>query len=148
MKPSIHVIVSLTLSALFWFFTKSLYASFACFISGVLVDLDHLIEFFIHYEKKDFTLRKFFSVCRQMLFEKLYLFFHSCELLILLWLSYSFSKNVYLLAISIGYSSHLILDYIGNPLHVYSYFFIRRFMRKFETREILKNNFPFPDKKI
>lgn len=132
MKPPAHAIASFSAALILWFFTKSIYAAALCFFSGFLVDLDHFLEFFIHFGAKGLSFRKVYKACENMVFKKLYLFFHVAEFAIILWVFYYFTKNIYVLAAAIGLTLHLILDFTGNPLHFKSYFFTRRFMRGFE----------------
>jgi hypothetical protein len=141
MKPVIHAITSFSLGVVLWFFTKSFSAAFLCFISGTIVDFDHVIEYIIHFGRKSLTLKNLYHVCEEMLFNRLYVIFHSIELVILFWLAALLIKNIYLLAISMGYTSHLILDLIGNPLHPFSYFLVRRFKKRFVTERLIKKNF-------
>lgn len=148
MKPSIHVAVSFSVGVALWFFTKSVYAALLCFLSGIFVDFDHIVEFIIHFGRKDFNFRKIYQVCEEMLFDRLYLIFHSAEIAILFWAAALYTKNIYLLSIAVGYSSHLLLDFIGNPIHAFSYFIIRRFIRGFETDRLMKKNLSRPKKRI
>lgn len=147
MKSSIHAITSLSIGALLWFFTKSLYAGILCFISGFFTDLDHIIEYVIHYGWKDFTLKRFFLVCEQTCkqegderFPKIYLIFHAVELAVLLWIISIFTKNIYLIAITIGHSVHLILDYISGILYPCSHFIIYRAIKGFNVEKLHKKS--------
>lgn len=143
MKLRTHIITSLSAGALLWLFTKSLYAGILCFITGFLIDLDHIVEYIIHYGWKDFTLNKLFLACEQTVksegeegFSKLHLVFHIGEFALLLWIASIYTKNIYLIAISIGYSLHLILDCAGNPLYPHFYFFILRAVKGFRSKEL------------
>lgn len=147
MKPSIHAIASFFLGMAIWFFTKSIYAALLCFVSGTFVDFDHVIEYVVHFGRKGLSIKEIYRVCNERLFEKLYVVFHSAELAILLCVLGVYTKNIYLLAISAGYTSHLILDFIGNPLHLFSYFLLRRFMRKFKAERLVKKGYSYNARK-
>ena len=145
MKLSRHFIISLFMGTAVWFFVKSLYAGLVCFFSGVFVDIDHVIEYIIHYGWRNFTFKKFFLACEQTdrqegeyQFRKLYLIFHSGEFALALWFLSIYIKNVYLFAGALGYSTHLILDYIGNDMYLLSYFLVWRAINKFHTDRILR----------
>lgn len=142
MKPSIHALVSISLGALFWYFSKSLYAGVLCAACGIFVDIDHIVEYLIHYGGKGFTVRKFLHAFHEMLFDKLYVFFHSIEIVIILWIVVSFTQNIYAFAAALGISTHLILDFAGNPLHFFSYFIARRIARGFKTDALVRDNHP------
>lgn len=144
MKPLRHVITSFALGAGIWFFTKSAYAGLVCFMSGILVDLDHFIEHTIHFGWKTLSIKNVYKASRDTTlsdgaegYEKLYLVFHSNEVAILLWIAAICTENIYLIAVALGYSSHLALDAIGNTMHPLSYFVIRRFAKKFRTKHLI-----------
>ena len=145
MKPSRHVIVSAVLGAGIWFYTKSIYASIICFISGILVDLDHVFEYGIHFGLKDFSVKKLYEKSRETDkhkgergYEKLYLIFHSSEVAIFLWIAAICTENIFLLALALGYSSHIVLDSFGNTINPLSYFILHRSRHKFNTRKYFK----------
>jgi len=140
MKPSRHVIVSLSAGLILWVFTKSIYAGVLCFLSGVLVDFDHIIEYIVHHGLKTITIKRVYQASIQtgegkgeLRFKKLYLIFHAHEIALLLIILTVFTRNVYLLAITIGYSTHLIMDCAANPLSIRSHSIIWRAANKFDT---------------
>ena len=148
MKPSIHFIASLSSGATLWFFTKSLYAGAVCFFSGIFLDIDHAIDFMVLHGRRNFSWKKCYLACVQTAeqqgeyqFKKLYLIFHSGEIALVLWFLVIYTKNLYLLAGSIGYSIHLMLDSAANILHPYSYFIIWRAVNKFRTDRLQKIRF-------
>ena len=92
MKPSRHAAASFALGMILWFFTKSFYASLLCFVTGILVDVDHIIEYTVHYGFKDFSIKSLYKKSTETDeykgtkgYTKLYLIFHSNELMIILW---------------------------------------------------------------
>lgn len=146
MKPSVHVIASVSIGAVMWFFTKSVYAGILCFLSGIAVDLDHVIEYVIHYGRKGVGFKRIYEACEQTgmrkgnrQFKKLYFVFHINEIALLLWLVTIYTENIYLLAITVGYSSHLILDCVGNELSPRSYFLVRRIIHNFSADRLFRN---------
>jgi hypothetical protein len=145
MKPSRHVIISAVLGAGIWFYTKSIYATIICFISGILVDLDHIVEYAIHFGLKDFSFKNLYEKSRETDrhkgergYERLYLIFHSSEVAIFLWVAAICIENIFLLAFALGYSSHIVLDSFGNTIHPISYFILHRSKHKFNTRKYFK----------
>lgn len=71
--------------------------------------------------------------------KKLYLVFHSYEMVLLLWAA------VYLrllggiwVAIAIGLTQHLIFDQLTNGLNTFAYFFTYRASKGFITASIVK----------
>lgn len=141
MLPSRHIMVSLPLGVTVGFFTQSAYAGLLCFLCGVLIDVDHFIEYAIHYGLRSFTFKEIYQACDRMAnneeeggVKKLYLFLHAGEIAILLWMSYAFSRNFYLLSIAIGYTGHLIMDAINNTkkIKAVAYFIILRAINGFD----------------
>ncbi|MBN1354332.1 MAG: hypothetical protein JW994_06665 [Candidatus Omnitrophica bacterium] len=146
MRPSAHIIVSFSLGTVFGFLTKSVYAGLLCLVSGNLPDLDHVIEYIIHHGVRNFTVKNMLEACEQttqrkgdLRFNKLYLVFHSCELAIFLCVAAVYTKNVYIAAAAIGYSSHIILDYIGNDVTPLSYFMLWRATVGFDTGRLIND---------
>ncbi|UCD55009.1 MAG: hypothetical protein JSV93_05695 [Candidatus Omnitrophota bacterium] len=147
MKPSRHIIASLTLGGLLWLFTKSVYVGSLCFASGILVDVDHVLEYIIHHGWKGLTFKNVYRACEQtakqegkMRFKKIYIIFHTGEAVLLLWAITVYTKNIYLLAITIGFSLHLILDCIGNSLRPFSYSVCWRAINKFDSNKLFIEN--------
>ncbi|MFH1776436.1 MAG: hypothetical protein ABH952_02600 [Candidatus Omnitrophota bacterium] len=146
MTASRHIIISFSLGAVVGFMTKSLYAGIICFIAGFLIDLDHVIEYVIHYGWENFTIAKFYQACEQtgkkhgtLGFQRLYLIFHSIELMFSLWIIALFTKNIYVFAFTMGYSVHLLCDCLGNRhLYTSSYLIAVRAIKKFRTVKLFK----------
>lgn len=141
MKLAKHIILSLIISIVLFIFTKSVYAGILCFVFGVFMDVDHIIEYILHYGWKDFTLKNVFRACEQtekregkLRFKKLYLIFHIGEIAILLLVAAIFLNNIYLWAIAIGYSSHLFFDLIGNNIKPINYLLSWRIMNNFDIK--------------
>ncbi len=148
MSPSRHIIVSLPLAIAVGSFTQSALAGLLCLFSGVLVDADHLIEYIIHYGLRRLNFKAVYQTCEGMIkpeeeggVKKLYLFFHTLEICILLWIGYALSKNLYLLSIALGYTGHLIMDIIGNSkiMKPLSYFITLRAINGFNTDRIARH---------
>ena len=53
MKPPAHAAISLTIGGILWAITKSPYAMVAGFLTGVFIDLDHLVEYYRWFVKGD-----------------------------------------------------------------------------------------------
>ncbi len=145
MLPSRHIIVSLPLGAGLTLFTGSAVSGLLCLFGGVLIDIDHIIEYSIHYGFKNINFQQIYQACRNLItsvengeLEKIYLFFHAAELSILLWVSFALSKNIYLLAIALGYTGHLTLDVLANEIKPWAYFISLRAKKGFRGIEFIK----------
>ena len=133
MKPSRHIAASFSVSLLLGVFTKSFYAGATCLAAGVLVDFDHIIEYIIHHGWKGMNFRTVYDASEQSAlreneigFNRLFLIFHSGEAAIIAWILGIAVKNIYILAFALGYTLHLILDCLGNPMYPSSYFLLVR----------------------
>lgn len=151
MLPSRHIIASVPLGLTVGLLTESLIAGLLCFFSGVLIDIDHIIDYIIHYGLKGFSFKQTYRACKKFAereeeggLKKIYLILHVWEMAILFWVSFLFTKNICLLAIALGYSGHLILDASNNIMKPSSYFIILRIKHDFRTIKLL-NPHPHQD---
>lgn len=148
MLPSRHVIASFSLGALVYLFTRSLAAAALCLFSGVLVDIDHFLDYIINSGLKGFNLREMYWTCIKLphqkeasKIKKVFLIFHAWEITILLWLAYFFSRNIYVMAMAIGYTGHLVLDTAARAFHPIAYSLFYRIKRNFKPIKFLHSRF-------
>jgi hypothetical protein len=74
-------------------------------------------------------------------FKLILIFFHSLELVFLLWMIISFFKlGIFWIAVAIGLTQHMVLDIFSNKnlIYIYGYFLSYRIMRRFKKENILK----------
>ena len=148
MLPSRHIIISLPLGATVGLLTQSIPAGLLCFFSGILIYVDHLIEYAIHFgvkNLKNLKLKEIYQTCAKMAkreeeggVKKLYLFLHTGEIAILLWVGFVLFRNIYLLSIALGCTGHLILDAANNELKPWSYFLTLRIKNGFDTTKLTR----------
>jgi len=133
MKPGYHIAFSTILSGILYMVTKSWGMTAACFISGILIDLDHVLDFLIIYGWP-FTLKRFFQVFyHELKFKQIYLLFHAWEWMILLFVSaWMTSWNPWFIGMFIGVGHHMVLDYINNGGYLWSYSLICRWRNNFD----------------
>ncbi len=139
MQPQRHIIASAFSGITIWIIGKNLPAGIILFLSGVLPDIDHVLEFVIHRGIRGISVKKVydaFSPEHELPFEKLYLFLHSIELVIFLWIVFVFAGNIYLMSFAAGYTLHMIMDIGGNNLSGNFYFFIWRMYKRFDVGEL------------
>ncbi|EKD95808.1 MAG: hypothetical protein ACD_24C00322G0002 [uncultured bacterium] len=104
-------------------------------VSTLLIDLDHLIDYFLYYGFS-FNLHDFALGTQFAYSGKVYVFFHSWELLLLL-LTVGFylikKKNKYILfVITLGMLSHVLYDTAYYSFSVVDYSLIYRILRNFD----------------
>ena len=132
MSPSKHIVASGMISAAFAGYTHSWDGTMACFLSGIFIDLDHIIDFWIAKKRFPRQYRDLYSFCANEKAGKLHLVFHSYELLAVLWFLCFFSKwNPVWLGITIGMTLHIIFDALTNSLKPFVYFMIYRIKHNF-----------------
>ena len=148
MLPSRHFIVSFSLGAIIYYFTKSIAAGVICLFAGVLVDLDHIIDYVINVGLKEFNFKEMYWDCIKLPHQKesskikhVFLFFHSWEMVVLLWLVYIFTRNIYMLAFSVGYTGHIFLDSAARALNPLAYSLIYRIKRNLKPMKFLHSRF-------
>ncbi len=143
MKPGHHAAVSIVLSGILYSVFKSWGLAAASFVSGILVDFDHIIDYWIEYGLR-FDLKQFFNYFDEKNFEnrkKLFFVFHAWEWLIVLaaaaWLT---GWNLWVTGLLIGYGQHMVIDELYNSLKyrirpfVWGYFLLWRWKNGFRFK--------------
>jgi hypothetical protein len=133
MKLRQHTIISITFSAFLFGISKSWIIFTASLLSGVLIDLDHVLDHLWEY-RRPFSVKTLFDVCYNNRATFCMVIFHSWELLTLLNIyAFFISGNSWVIGITIGFTQHVVLDQIFIKPNKWTYFFYWR----------LKNNFNF-----
>jgi len=139
-RPIAHVVTSGIISAFVWIGFKSFGCAAASFMTGVLIDLDHLIDFYAGH-RFTLSIKRIYCACLRIRFKKLYLLLHSYELVIILWIAiYAFSLSNIWKAVAIGMTQHIILDQITNPINTFGYFMTYRILKGFSKELILQKD--------
>ena len=132
MSPSKHIVASGISSIAFAACIHSWGGTAACFLSGIFIDLDHIIDFWIAKKRFPRQYRDLYSFCTNEKAGKLHLIFHSYELLAVLWFLCVFYKwNPVWLGLTIGMTLHIILDAMTNSLRPLVYFLTYRIRHDF-----------------
>ena len=134
MKPSHHAVISSVAGVILAVLVNSYQAGIACFISGILTDIDHHLEYYLAKGRVPFRYSELVDFCVNERKQKLYLFLHSYEFIIALWLCvYFFSLGGVIFGIAVGMSIHLLCDQFVNPQRFLFYFIIFRIMHGFNS---------------
>jgi hypothetical protein len=137
MKLRSHVIASIIFSTLFFVVFKSWTIATVSFFSGVLIDIDHVFDYFLEFRKR-FEVKEFFDVHhnRKILF--FMAIFHSWELLALLSIcAFLMSWNPWIVGTIIGFTQHIIFDQIFNKnFNRLIYFFFWRMKNGFNMKRM------------
>lgn len=141
MMPKHHIMISLGLGAVIGIVLKSWGAAVACLFSGVLIDLDHVIDYILARGRMTLSWDQFLEYCTYDMNGKLYLFFHSFEAVILMWMcAYFFQFNAVAYGFIIGLTVHMLCDQTVNPLKPLGYFIIYRIYHHFRRDKIFTKN--------
>jgi hypothetical protein len=120
-----HMAVSGVISAGVYAASRSVIVAGTSFLAGFLIDLDHIIDYWLTHPWR-FNVRHFFVTCEEYRLKSIYLFLHSWELIIMLCLLSYVSRSAVALGLMLGFVHHLVLDQIFNYVYPAGYFFIYR----------------------
>lgn len=135
MNPRQHVIASAAVSAGIYVVAGSPKMAAASFIAGVLLDIDHLFDYW-KYHSFNLNFSKFFNTCNECDFQETRLFFHSLELLIIMSAASYFSRSGLITALTLGICQHLALDQLKNKVYPASYVLIYRWANAFKVEKV------------
>lgn len=117
MKTTHHAAASVVISGALFAISRSWELAVSSLISGVMIDTDHVIDYWIAHGLR-FDLKQFFFYFDERNFknrEKLFFLLHGWEWLILLaavaWLT---EWNLWFTGLLVGYGQHMILDELHN----------------------------------
>ena len=135
MKLQAHIPIALTVSVATYFIFRSIETSIWCFIAGIFIDLDHLFDYFVT-EGIKFDIKDFFDKCYRCELKKYYIVLHSYEFIAILILVTCLVKLNLLLGLTIGITTHFLLDIFSNPKHLLVYSFIHRLNCNFDAAKL------------
>ena len=135
---SVHVVITIALSLYFYVLTGGWVWPMLSVIGGILIDIDHFIDHFLYFGFR-FNLMSFLRHEYQAS-GKCYVFFHSWELLGILWFISVFVQWVF--PIATGMTGHMIVDsLISHRTNLMSLSLIYRWRHGFNIRDShLSNN--------
>ena len=131
MKLPQHTAFSVFIAGLLYMICKSWAISLSCVISGIFIDLDHVIDV-VREHGREVNIKDFFEICHNAQFNRIILLFHGWEWLPLLaitaWLT---GGNPWVIGTLIGLGQHLVLDAYANSSNFSSYSLIWRWKNDF-----------------
>lgn len=132
-----HIILSASLGAVLYGVTRSPLAAGCCFVAGVLLDADHLLDFWMYKKRITFGKEIFQGFYKK--FGKVYIWFHSFEFLVPLAIMTYFFRLAGL-GLTVGFLSHLISDSLSYELHPLSYCLTYRIAKGFDLSHICRED--------
>lgn len=143
MKATAHIGISAVAAVSAYKMTGSPSLSISLFLSGIFIDLDHLADYIL-LSREQFSLSRFFSWYEENRWQKVFLVFHSLELLTILIIAAFLLKNDIVTGIAIGCTLHLVSDQVGlmtrklgKRVSPWFYFFTYRYAVGFEKSRFL-----------
>ena len=142
MSPVTHTLISAAFSAGFGAATRSWTAAAACFLSGIFIDIDHVVDFWLARKKVLLSYSELHRFCGKEKLGRLFLWLHSYELLGLLWIGAWISGfNAVLVGIVSGMTVHLLADQFANPVRPLAFFLTYRIRHKFDKKYIFPKDY-------
>lgn len=142
MKPSQHIVASAAIATGLQFTLHSWPATLGCFFSGVLIDLDHYLDYCIIHKKFPFKYQDLVEFCFDIDVKQHYLFLHAYELMFILWvLIYYLGLGKIWIGIALGLTTHMIFDQFTNPIKPLFYLITYRAMNGFEKSKIMTDQY-------
>lgn len=134
-----HILVSFLCMVIVYLIFDSIKLALTCLLVGIFIDLDHLIDYFIYFGLK-FNLADFLKGL-YLKSGKIYLFLHSWELIVPLWIwGIYFKQETLAWAITIGFITHLLIDEY-NRKEPLMYFLTFRVLNGFKLEKIMPKMF-------
>ena len=134
MKVAHHAVISAAVSAGVWAGLNSPAAGLACFLTGVLLDIDHALDYVLNF---GWRLRPshFFSSFKYEAFDNIVVFLHSWEFIVV-YLALLWFMNWEPVAIGavVGILLHISLDHIFNAHSRLAYFLSYRLWHNFSAK--------------
>lgn len=114
MKAEQHLVVSATLSGTLYYLCPCWQLAVSAFLAGILIDLDHFIDYVIEFGISS-DWRNFFPSFYEGQYTRIYVLLHAWEwLLVLGTLSLLTDWNYWVVGGLIGGTVHLVLDQLAN----------------------------------
>ena len=133
MRLKKHLIASSVISTGIFIVTGSKNRALYSFASGILLDSDHIVDYWREYPLS-IKIRHFFYVCNENKLKRAYLIFHTYELIFALIILSYITMSPAVIGITLGAIQHLVLDTLGNDMHSFAYFALYRFTVKFKGK--------------
>ncbi len=137
-----HIVLSAATTAVFSVFSPSWAGLAACFLGGVLIELDHFLDYCIIKRTVCFSIKRLEDYCLNEKAGRLYLILHSHELLIAGWIAVSFFRpDPVFLGLLFGVTVHMIFDQLLNPVYPLAYFLTYRAWFGFPKKVFFNDDF-------
>jgi len=138
MRLEKHIAASACVGVGVFIVTRSVIMSIAALAAGILIDVDHLYDYWQSHSF-DLNLSKFFKVCIECDLVQTKLFLHSIEFLLLMAVAAFVTRSGLVTGLTLGICQHLAFDQMSNKVHPESYSFIYRWTNSFKAEMVFTN---------
>lgn len=133
MRPPAHLAVSTVSGILSYVAFDSFEVGASCFLSGILIDVDHVFDYLTRIKIRTLSVSDFFHTELWGPQGKLRLVFHAWEYIPLLFLMFLWPDlREISTGLIIGMALHLVLDHLYNKGHPLTYSIIFRWLNNFD----------------
>ena len=142
MKPDQHVTISVGSGVILGILLKSWIAGIACCLMGILVDVDHFLDYWVNHGF-NLSLSGFFDFCYNGTSKRFFDLLHGYEYVpFLIWISFLPGCGKLGVGLTAGYLIHLLGDQFYNThLSRWTYFLSFRIYQRFEfSRIVIRGN--------
>ncbi|MBI4972882.1 MAG: hypothetical protein HZC16_03590 [Candidatus Omnitrophica bacterium] len=103
-----------------------------------MIDADHLLDYYLQ-EGLSLKIKNIYLWHSQRKARFIFLFYHSLELVLLLWVIISvFRLGLNWIALGLGITQHMVLDILTNPLYSCTYFLSYRLFKGFKREHLAR----------
>lgn len=142
MQVRYHIVTSAALSGLLYALLRSWPMSVACMAAGVLVDLDHVMDYVVQYGFKP-DLKFFLSSFPEGKYRRIFILLHGWEwVLAVTAAAWHAGWPPVASGVLAGYSLHMIFDQFVNHPDSWGYFLVWRLRHKFVATSIFRKHWP------
>ena len=132
MRVRYHIALSVPLAGVLFAVFKSWELAAASLVSGILIDVDHFLDYFVEYGMNT-DLHNFFSSFPEGRYRKIFILLHGWELLLLgAFAAWATHWNPVAVGLCLGYGHHMIADQLTNNVAVFGYSLLWRCARRFD----------------
>lgn len=128
-----HAVITSVVCAGLYLASHSLGMAIACFVAGVLIDFDHLLDYVVNFSPR-FGVRHFFECFKDQVFDRIIVFLHAWEWVALAIALAAVSRSSVMIGIAAGMLLHMALDQVFNRHNPCGYFLAYRLANRFDAK--------------
>ena len=128
-----HAGITSVVCAGLYFASHSWSMAIACFVAGVLIDLDHFLDYLVNFSPR-LGFRHFFDCFENQVFDRIIVFLHAWEWVVLAIVIAAVTLSDVTIGIAAGMLLHMTLDQVFNRHNACGYFLLFRLANRFDAK--------------